>query len=305
MSAPCDRSMTILYHNNYTTTPHAQERFHWRLLLKRGTMRVTTNGFVTLLMMILVGWAATDSLETAFVPALRRIRPRTKAKLGGLSHYEPFNRAGPTQLCMIAQDDDGPDSSILIASKDNTTQQLAFVASFAALAAGTTLCVNLWHGPGEALLGPESFETVRGTIFPIVFGIIFAVVGVLHFVFVENFARIVPPKGTWGGLWQAPAPFADELGVTYGEYHSYWSGVVEFLGGLYLLASGLGYTETQVPAFLLFLLTICVTPANLYMFTHDAQPGGNVPKLAYPIGHIARFVVQCGLLSNFYIMAFP
>jgi len=215
----------------------------------------------------------------------------------------------PTQLSVSNQEDDGrPDPSILISAKDDTTQQLAVAAAFAALAAGTSVCINLWHGPGEALtqatLGPNGFDNLTSTVFPIVFGIIFAVVGVLHFVAKDNFVLIVPPRGTWGGLWQAPAPFAEELGVTYEEFHTYWTGVAEFLGGLWLLAGGLGLTDTQLPAILLFLLTIGVTPANLYMFTHDAHPGENVPRLAYPIGHIARFVVQCGLLSNFWIMAF-
>ena len=199
---------------------------------------------------------------------------------------------------------DGPDPSILVSSKDDNTQRLAVFASFAVLAAGTSVCVSLWHGPGVALLGQDGFENLRKTIFPIAFGALFAVVGVLHFVFSDNFARIVPPKGTWGGLWQAPAPFADKLGVTYQEYHTYWSGIAENIGGLWLLAGGLGLTSTVLPAFLLFLLTVGVTPANLYMFTHDAHPGGSVPRFSYPGGHIARFIVQCGLLSNFWIMAF-
>jgi uncharacterized membrane protein len=211
-----------------------------------------------------------------------------------------------TRICLNTQNNEGPDPSVLIAAKDDTTQQVAVAAAFAALAVGTAACIHLWHGPGAALLGPEGFETVRGTVFPIAFGTIFATVGVLHFVFVDNFAAIVPPRGTWGGLWQVPAPFADELGVTYGQYHAYWSGIAEFVGGLSLLAGGLGLTgdNTQLPAVLLFLLTVGVTPANLFMFTHDAHPGGNVPRLAYPAGHIARFVLQCGLLSNFWIMAF-
>ena len=206
----------------------------------------------------------------------------------------------------MAASPNGPDPSNLISAKDDTTQRLAFFAAFAALAVGTSLCVQLWHGPGEALLGTEGFERIRGTVFPIAFGLIFAIVGVLHFVFVENFARIVPPRGTWGGLWQVPAPFQNELRIpSYEYYHSYWTGVAEFVGGLWLFAGGLGYTTVTEPALLLCLLTVGVTPANLYMFTHNAEPGGAVPSLAYPTGHIARFILQCGLLSNFWIMAIP
>jgi hypothetical protein len=57
-------------------------------------------------------------------------------------------------------------------------------------------CINLWHGPGAALLGPEGFKTIHGTVFPIVFGTIFAVVSVLHFVFVDNCAAIIPCHGS-------------------------------------------------------------------------------------------------------------
>lgn len=201
--------------------------------------------------------------------------------------------------------DEKPDPSVLVSSKDDLTQQLVFFSAFALLAAGTNLCINLWQGPGVQLLGTEFFALIRETIFPIVFGSIFAFVGVAHFVLVENFARIVPPLGTWGGLWQAPAPFAKELGVTYEEYHSYWTGIVEFVGGIWLFAGGLGLTNPEEPANLLFFLTIAVSPANIYMFTHDAEPGGSAPRLEYPWGHFTRFWLQCGLLSNIWIMAHP
>ena len=201
---------------------------------------------------------------------------------------------------------DGPDPSLLIRTKSDTVQRAAFVGAFCILAVGTRICIDLWHGPGLSLVGPDSYETIRTTIFPIAFGTIFALVGILHFVFVDNFARIVPPKGTWGGLWQAPTPFRETLGIeSYEAYHSYWTGVAEGIGGVWLLAGGLGLTDPVMPANLLFLLTIGVTPANLYMFTHDADPGGSVPRLQYPFGHLARFVVQCGLLSNFWIMGHP
>ena len=200
-----------------------------------------------------------------------------------------------------------PDPSILVASKDAKTQQIVFCGAFVALAVGTLVCINLWDGPGAALaeytLGNDGFNLLRTTIFPIIFGSIFAAVGVLHFVFKDNFAQITPPRGTWGGLWQAPSPFAEQLGVTYEEYHTYWTGIAEFVGGLWLLAGGLGWTDVHLPAALLFALTVAVTPANLYMFTHDATPGGSIPRLPYPEGHLARFVVQCGLLSNFFIVA--
>ena len=208
---------------------------------------------------------------------------------------------GTTQLRMVSD----PDPSILISNKDDNIQKLAFFSAFVVLGLGTDACVQLWHGPAINWLGTEFYETIRSTIFPLAFGSIFTIVGILHFVFDTNFIRIVPPKGTWGGLWQVPAPGMDAFGITYEQYHCYWTGIAEFVGGAWLLlaATGLIPSSTELPAFLLFLLTIGVTPANLYMLTHDAHPGGAIPKLDYPFGHIARFIIQCGLLSNFWIMA--
>jgi uncharacterized membrane protein len=263
---------------------------------------------VNILILFLISYVSIDVL--AFAPITKI--PLTAKSVVSSQPQQPSTlqskRESMHQLLMDAQNDDGrPDPSILISAKDDKTQQLAFVSAFVALAAGTSVCINLWNGPGAALtdasLGFNGFDNLRSTIFPITFGIIFAVVGVLHFVAKDNFVKIVPPKGSWGGLWQAPSPFSEQLGVTYEEYHTYWTGIAEFIGGIWLLAGGLHFTDTQVPAALLFLLTVGVTPANLYMFTHDANPGDNVPRLSYPAGHIARFVVQCGLLSNFAIMA--
>jgi uncharacterized membrane protein len=197
----------------------------------------------------------------------------------------------------------------LIGTMDDRIQQFTFLAAFLALAVGTYTCIQLWEQVGIPWLGDEFFSQIQQTIFPIVFGSIFAIVGICHFVFVTNFARIVPPYGTWGGLWMVPAPFHQSMRISYEEYHSYWTGIAEFVGGLWLLSAGLGWTTTtttaDVPATLLFLLTIAITPANLYMLTHDVSPGGNVPQLSYPVGHIARFILQCGLLSNFWIMMHP
>eukprot|EP00977_Amphora_coffeiformis_P003801 scaffold765_cov160-Amphora_coffeaeformis.AAC.2 len=126
--------------------------------------------------------------------------------------------------------------------------------------------------------------------------------GVAHFAMKDTFTAMVPPKGTWGGLWQVPAPGADKLGLTYEEFHSYWSGICEIGGGILLIIGGFNQSP-QFPAFLLFLLTAAVTPANIYMATHDAQAPG-LPPIPYPWGHIGRFAAQSVLLGLFLKLAF-
>ena len=198
-----------------------------------------------------------------------------------------------------------------IGTMDDRIQQITFITAFVLLGFGTQFFIHVWYTIGIDVLGHDYFYYIQTQLFPIVFGTIFTLVGISHFVFVENFARIVPPYNGWGQLWKLPAPFHTQMNISYEEYHSYSSGIVELIGGIWLLYTGImssmsvSVSTISLPATLLFALTIGVTPANLYMFTHNASPGGIVPPLQYPYGHIARFIIQCGLLSNFYIMMYP
>lgn len=163
-------------------------------------------------------------------------------------------------------------------------------------------------------------------ILPYVLSSAFIAAGIAHFALEDTFTAFVPPKGSWGGLWQIPSPGSDQLGLTYEQYHSFWSGIAEILVGISLvIATTAGLAPTTfalpfldggdggstaayfasaatIPAALMYLLTAAVTPANIYMYTHNPVVP-RIPALPYPWGHIGRGVLQCALLAVFYKLA--
>ena len=195
-----------------------------------------------------------------------------------------------------------PDPAILLSAQTDENQKLAVLAIGAGIVGGTAILVNILYFLQD-ILPFGLFDILRDFALPIPLGLIYAALGATHFVYKDGYAGTVPPEGTWGGLWQVPAPGADRLGLSYGDYHVLWSGVAEIGGGLLLILGTLNGVPLQVPAFLLFLLTLAITPANIYMFTHDAQLPF-APPTPYPEGHIFRGVLQCIFLSCFWILTF-
>ncbi len=198
-----------------------------------------------------------------------------------------------------------PEPAILISAKPPDEQKLWIGGISGGLLVSTALLVTLLSALESAL--PTGWFGTLGNLNSVPLGLVFAALGAAHFAKKETFLGIVPPLGTWGGLWQVPAPGAEKLGLSYEEYHTYWSGAAELLGGLLLAASGVGLVPVavqQFDAFLMLLLTLAVTPANIYMATHDAQMDGGPPPMAYPDAHIFRGVIQAVLLADFWKLAF-
>jgi uncharacterized membrane protein len=196
-----------------------------------------------------------------------------------------------------------PDPSVLIASMDDGKQRLAIGAIVVSLAVGTGLVVAFLELLHNVILPTGWFELWRDYTWPIPMGLVFLAAGSAHFTIKDTFTAMVPPLGTWGGLWQVPAPGAAQIGLSYAEYHTYWSGVAEITGGALLILAGIGLVPVPIPAFGLLLLTASVTPANIYMATHDIQPA-RLPPVPYPGGHLARGVLQCVLLAIFWELTF-
>jgi len=135
-------------------------------------------------------------------------------------------------------------------------------------------------------------------------GIAYMAAGSAHFTAPDAFRAIFPPVGTWG-IWYLPGS---------AEFHVAWTGAAEIMGGagLFLGSVILGLASIfrwEVPALFrqlhalsalgLFVLTIAVSPSNIYMYTHGAQMIGLTPSdVPVPVeGHYARAALQALLLS--------
>lgn len=185
----------------------------------------------------------------------------------------------------------------LVSQLPEQQQAAAFAAIAAGIAAGTVLCAGV-AGPAVSAHLPSFLQVTSKSWFPL--GPIFIAAGIAHFTEEGGFKAMYPHQGAWG-FWSLPGS---------AKFHVQWTGVAEVLGGLGLCLGALPLDA--VPQWLapasalgLFALTVAVTPANIYMFTHNAP--GPVPEsvttVVPPQGHAARGVLQMVLLSTLWGIA--
>jgi len=251
---------------------------------------------------------ASRSFNPFTIPESRR---HARASTPIESRLSP-NRTPTLLLSSIETNDELKDPTTLISARDDRTQQLSFFLVFGGVLAGSVAFLNLYNFL-EVVLPPSVFSPFY-TVLPYVLSSAFIAAGIAHFAVEDTFTAFVPPKGSWGGLWQVPSPGSDSLGLTYEQFHSFWSGIAEVIVGTWLIiatatANGVitfGDNDvssatigiTTIPSALMWILTAAVTPANIYMYTHNPVVP-RIPALPYPWGHGARGLLQCALLAVF------
>ena len=180
-------------------------------------------------------------------------------------------------------------------------QQAAFAFYFAGLGTGSAALFKAYDSL-DAALGP-SWQRFWRTVHPLLGGL-FLAAGSGHFTNAAAFQSIYPPQGTWG-MWALPGS---------AEFHVAWTGVAEVLGGAGFLVGGLGSSGApdalkpglvrlaSTSALALAALTLAVTPANIFMWTHGAMmvdpANADAAGSTLPVSfHYVRFFVQVAVLS--------
>lgn len=260
------------------------------------------------------GFHSTTPLGRSSLSASSMAKSRSASQLSKAQFsLNSRSQSSSSLLVEIETNDEMKDPNTLISAQDVQTQQSSFILISSGILAGSIVFLNLYNYL-EGVLPPSIFAPFY-TVLPYVLSLAFISAGVAHFAIEDTFTSFVPPKGSWGGLWQVPAPGSDQLGLTYEQYHSFWSGIAEILVGSWLILAtaatngilpfgdatgGIGdiLGTATIPAALMWVLTAAVTPANIYMYTHNPVVP-RIPALPYPWGHVARGLLQCALLGVF------
>jgi len=174
-------------------------------------------------------------------------------------------------------------------------QQSAVWKACAAMAVGTVALLSLFHSLEQA----SEYFRLWQLSWPLL-GPIFMLAGYTHFTLKNDYENIYPQADAWG-LWNVPFS---------AEFHVLWTGLAEIFGGGALVCGALisyvtqGHNATLLhqAATILFLLTIIVTPANIFMWTHGARLPMSQPSPPV-VFHYVRFFFQSLLLAMFASMA--
>mmetsp|Transcript_26994 Transcript_26994/g.43238 ORF Transcript_26994/g.43238 Transcript_26994/m.43238 type:complete len:296 (+) Transcript_26994:77-964(+) len=188
-----------------------------------------------------------------------------------------------------------------VSSLPESTQAASVFAVWAGLAGLTALACGT-VGPALSDAFPEYMAWSRGT-WPVL-GVTYIAAGAAHFGVKQGFLDMFPHKGAWGFFNIPGSP----------SFHVTWTGVAEVLGGVGIASALLPLDTpdwiTPAAAWGMFLLTLAVTPANTYMWSHNAP--GPLPEDADEsmavlpwYGHLARGLLQVLLLSITWGLAHP
>lgn len=176
-------------------------------------------------------------------------------------------------------------------------QALSFISISSLLYLGT-LAILSGFSIFESL-NPDLFASWKNTFS--ILGLFFIAAGISHFPLKKEFINIYPSPGAWG-FWYLPGS---------ADFHVAWTGIAEFILGLGLIIGSILNVQfsnssnlSSLSALGLLLLTIAVTPANIFMLTHGAR----LPMSGPPVGiqfHVIRLLIQCLLFAQFYTLAQP
>jgi uncharacterized membrane protein len=222
--------------------------------------------------------------------------------LGKVARQPPTHlKATPSPIPGVG--DDG--CALPSPSRINTLPVVAQAASFFAIAfalyAGTLGSVNAFEQLKISI--PSLAAGILNGV-PLN-GLLFTAAGVAHFTICDEFCNMMPVQGAWG-FWYLPGSK---------KFHVIWTGIAEIIFGLWLTLGGaaelFGFTlpaslgpVTSDASLALLLLTILVTPANIYMLTHGAKLPKNGPEIPV-VAHVIRLILQVVLFTTFYEKALP
>ena len=174
-------------------------------------------------------------------------------------------------------------------------QQLIFFGTFAGLGIGTKGLLKGFDAVENVL--PENWFANWKSTWPVI-GVVYVLAGLAHFGVSDAFVGIYPPQGTWG-LWYLPGSPG---------FHVAWTGIAELMGGAGLVVGSfcrsfvsdedVWENLTRLSAGSLAALTVAVTPANIYMYSHGAIMVGAGPDGPVDLQfHVIRFIAQVLLLG--------